>query len=452
MTQKLANKINLSEEQLLEIATDAYVYFYPLLNMEITRRQCVNVDAGIKPGFGPMNQFTHMRAYPEADFKTVVRPNFDTLYSVAWLDLNAEPQVVSVPDTLGRFYLLPLIDMWTDVFAVPGARSTGTAPHKFIVTGPSWSGDIPSGLKQIKATTPYIWIVGRTKTDGPADYAAVHALQDSFEISALSTWLDGEKSAPQAVKTDASVDMKTPPLEQVNAMSAAQYFGLAASLLKVIPPHLSDWSIISRMENIGIKCGEEFNFDSLEPAVKKALDRSTSAALQLLKSKQSIMGRVSNGWLMATDTMGVYGNHYLKRAFVTMVGLGANPPEEAIYPMCLADSDGKPLDGANKYVLQFEASDLPPVNAFWSVTMYDRDGFQAANELNRFAISSWMPLKKNADGSLDLYIQDENPGTDKESNWLPAPKGNLGVTMRLYAPRPAALNNDWNPPAIKRVN
>jgi hypothetical protein len=150
--------------------------------------------------------------------------------------------------------------------------------------------------------------------------------------------------------------------------------------------------------------------------------------------------------------MGVYGNYYLKRAIVAMVGLGANQPEDAIYPLNYADADGKALDGNNNYVLHFEKDELPPVEAFWSVTMYDRDGFQCANSIDRFAISSWMPLKTNSDGSLDLFIQNEHPGAERESNWLPAPNGPLGVTMRLYAPNRGALNGDWNPPPIRRVS
>lgn len=296
-----------------------------------------------------------------------------------------------------------------------------------------------------------MWIIGRTKTDGPSDYASVHAIQDGYQINRLSDWISGKKTPVQPVKVDPSIDMETPSLDQVNAMSPKEYFTLAVSLLKNNPPHLSDWSQISRMENIGIKPGQEFHYDKLEAGVKTALERGKTASIELIKSKTSSMGRMTNGWLMNTDTMGVYGNYYLKRAFVTMVGLGANQAEDAIYPMAVTDADGKPLNGESNYVLHFDAGKLPPTNAFWSITMYDNDGFQCANELNRFTLSSWMPLKKNSDGSLDIYIQHKNPGAEKESNWLPAPGGILGVTMRLYSPCAEVLTGDWNPPAIKRV-
>jgi hypothetical protein len=167
--------------------------------------------------------------------------------------------------------------------------------------------------------------------------------------------------------------------------------------------------------------------------------------------KVATLARVVNGWSMNTDTMGVYGNYYLKRAIVTQVGLGANLPEDAIYPLNLFDNTGKPLDGANKYVLHFDKGAAPPVNAFWSVTLYDSEGFQVANTLNRFAVSSWMPFKTNADGSLDLYFQNDSPGNDKEANWLPSPKGAFNLTMRLYSPKSDALTGKWNPPSVTKV-
>jgi hypothetical protein len=163
------------------------------------------------------------------------------------------------------------------------------------------------------------------------------------------------------------------------------------------------------------------------------------------------LARVENGWSMNTDTMGVYGNYYLKRAMVTQIGLGANLPEDAIYPLNIADETGKPLDGANTYVLHFDKATIPPVNAFWSITLYDADGYQVANGLNRFAISSWMPFKYDPDGSLDLFFQNASPGAEREANWLPAPKGPFNLTMRLYAPKGDALTGKWNPPPVMRT-
>jgi hypothetical protein len=218
----------------------------------------------------------------------------------------------------------------------------------------------------------------------------------------------------------------------------------------VNPPHLTDEPIIAQMRRIGIEPGKSFDIDKASPAVKKGLESAPEEARKLMEWKVRTLARVANYWSMNTDTMGVYGNYYLKRAVVAQVGLGANLPEDAIYPLNLGDEDGKALDGANKYTLHFEKGATPPVNAFWSVTLYDPDGFQVANVLNRFAVSSWMPFAYNPDGSLDLYFQNESPGKDKEANWLPAPKGGFNLTMRLYSPKSEALTGKWNPPPITK--
>jgi hypothetical protein len=381
--------------------------------------------------------------------RQVVRPNFDTLYSFGYADLTKEPVVVSVPDTGGRYYLLPLLDMWTDVFASPGWRTTGTQAGNFLVTPRGWSGTVPAGFTQIEAPTPYVWIIGRTKTDGPADYDAVHKIQAGYKITSLSEW--GKMPKPVEVKIDPSIDMKTPPKIQVDTMKGGSYFAYAAELLKLQPPHLTDQPIVAQMKRIGIEPGKSFDISRVDPVVRKALEAAPEAGQRLMAWKVPTIARVANYWSMNTDTMGVYGNYYLKRAIVAQLGLGANLPEDAIYPLNLGDETGKPLDGANKYTIHFDMGAAPPVNAFWSITLYDSDGFQVANGLNRFAVSSWMPFKYNTDGSLDLYFQNESPGTDKEVNWLPAPKGAFNLTMRLYAPKSDALTGRWNPPPITKV-
>jgi len=437
-------------QEAYEIGKEAYVYLYPLVMMDVTRKVMTNVEPGKKPGAGPMNEFAHVREYPPADFRDVVRPNFDTLYSIAWLDLTKEPMVMSTPDTKGRYYLLPLLDMWSDVFASPGARTSGTGAARFAIVPQGWRGKLPDGIQKIEAPTPYVWIIGRTQTNGPKDYAAVHEVQDGYRLSPLSRFGKPQKPAP--FKPDPTVDMKTPPMEQVDNMPATRFFAYAAELLKTNPPHVTDWSQIARLKRIGFEPGKSFDAEKAGPAIKGALDKARVDALTLMNAKKPTLAQVVNGWQMNTTSMGVYGIYYLKRAIVAQVGLGANQPEDAVYPFNLADSEGKPLSGANKYVLHFAKNELPPVDAFWSVTMYDGQGFQIANPINRFAIGDRDPLKYGADGSLDVYIQSENPGPDKESNWLPAPaSGAANVTMRLYAPKPEALDGRWAPPPIKRV-
>lgn len=341
-----------------------------------------------------------------------------------------------------------MLDMWSDVFAVPGKRTSGTKAAHYALLPTHWKGSLPPGVERIEAPTPYVWIIGRTQTNGKADYAAVARVQDGFTATPLSQW--GHAPKPIAFKPDPTVDMKTPPLVQVNTMPAARYFSYAAELMKLHSPHFTDWSMVARLKRIGIQPGQSFDLRKAPPAVKSALERAPAGALKLMQDKASSLVRIVNGWQMNTETMGAYGNHYLKRAIVAMVGLGANQPEDAIYPLCYGDDAGRPLDGKYDYVLHFDKDQLPPVDAFWSVTMYDAEGFQAANELDRFAIGDRDPLKYNADGSLDLYLQHESPGAAKESNWLPAPRTPLGVTMRLYAPKAEALDGRWAPPPIRR--
>nr|WP_258571080.1 DUF1254 domain-containing protein [Flavimaribacter sediminis] len=450
----------LTQDDANAIATEAYLYLYSLMTMEITREQLTNVEAGSASYGGPPNWFNNVRTYPTAEDKTVVRPNFDTLYSSAWLDLTDEPVVISVPATDGRYYLLPMLDMWTNVFASPGWRTTGTEAQTLLIAPPGWRPDLrdrlaeelklPEGTQRIDAPTPHVWVLGRIKTDGPDDYPAVNKIQDGLKISPLSKY--GQDLEAPKVTVNPDIDMKTPTKIQVDTMTGDAFFTRAAELLKTYPPHDTDQPILARMERLGIERGKSFDASGADPVVKKAIERAPKAAQELMAWKLPRLASVVNYWSMNTDTMGVYGNYYLKRAIVTQVGLGANQPQDAIYPLNIADSEGKPLEGSNNYVLHFEKPELPPANGFWSITLYDNQGYQVANSLNRFAVSSWMPFEYNTDGSLDLYFQHQSPGKDKEANWLPAPEGAFNLTMRLYAPKSEALTGKWNPPAVRKVD
>ncbi len=317
--------------------------------------------------------------------------------------------VVSVPDTHGRYYMLPMLDMWSDVFACPGKRTTGTGEGQFAVVPPGWSGWLPNGVQRIDAPTRHVWVIGRTQANGQQDYDAVHQVQAGYTITPLSQW--GQSPQPIAPWIDPTVDMKTPPMTQVNTMSGQAFFTYAAELMKINPPHLTDQPIVARMRRLGIEPGLSFDYDAADPAVRSALDRAVGDGQANIKAKIPTLAKVVNGWQMITDSMGVYGTFYLKRAIISLVGLGANLPEDAIYPINLADADGKPLDGANRYVLHFEKTEIPPAEAFWSLTLYDQQGFPTANALNRCAIGDRDPLSFNPDGSLDLLIQHESPGS-----------------------------------------
>jgi hypothetical protein len=274
-------------------------------------------------------------------------------------------------------------------------------------------------------------------------------VQDGYTVTPLSQL--GKAPQPVSVTVDPTVDMKTPPMTQVNTMAADKYFAYAAELLKVNPPHITDQPIVARMRRLGIEPGKSFDLAKADAAGKRGLERAVTDGLKAMQAKVPTVARVVNGWQMNTDTMGVYGNYYLKRAIVALVGLGANVPEDAVYPLNLGDADGKLLTGANRYLLHFAKNEIPPVGAFWSITLYDKEGFPTTNVLNRCAIGNRDELKFNSDGSVDLYFQQEAPGKDRESNWLPAPAGDFNLAMRLYAPKAEVLDGRWAPPAIKRM-
>ena len=451
MTSKHATAAARAENEAYDIGFEAYLYLYPLVIMDVTRRQATNIEAEKMPGRGPMNTFVHAPTFPPADFRDVVRPNFDTLYSNAWLDLTGEPIIVSAPDTDGRYYMLPMLDMWTDVFANPGKRSTGTKEGHFALVPPGWSGKLPDGVTRIDSPTGMVWIIGRTQTNGPDDYPAVHKVQAGYKLTKLSEW--GKKPSSVTAKNDPDVDMTTPPMIQVDKMAPADFFQYAAELMKINPPHSTDHDMVARLARIGIVPGQSFNFDEVSPPVRKALEKAAGDALKLMKEKAPTIAPVVNGWQISTDTIGVYGNSYLKRAIIAMVGLGANPPEDAVYPMSVSDGAGKPLDAADKYVLRFKKNEIPPVEAFWSLTLYDKDGFPVPNQLKRQALGDRDKMKFGPDGSLEIYLQTNSPGKDKETNWLPTPKaGRFGVVLRLYAPRREVLDGGWAPPAVQSVD
>lgn len=431
-----------SEEEARLIAREAYVYLYPLVTMDVTRKVALHSDPAVAGIGAPANTFNHIRAFPTAEMRQVVRPNFDTLYSSAWLDLRAGPVLVSHADTGERFFLLPMLDMWTDVFAAPGTRTSGNRAATFALCPPGWRGELPAHAQRIDAPTPYVWIIGRTQTNGPSDYAAVHAVQNGFTITSVSG------AAFQATPRDPNVDTATEPLVQVNSMSAPAFFAYATELLALHPPHATDWSILQRLARIGIVRGQPFDPSRTTPEI---LEEAKRASLATMKELRPTASPVVNGWRMKRDG-GVFGSAYLQRAMTAMGGLGANVPEDAMYPTTIVDGDGQPLKGEQRYVLHFERDELPPAGAFWSVTLYDMDGFQIPNALDRFAIGDRDPLRFHADGSLDLFIQHASPGAEHESNWLPTPaSGPINLTIRLYAPEPEVLDGRWNPPPIRRV-
>lgn len=433
------------------LATDAYIYGYPLVTMEMTRRVMTNVAAA-EGTRAPMGQFARARTYPNASFRDVTAPNADTLYTMAWIDVGNEPWVLSIPDMKDRYFMVPMLDGWTNVFQVPGKRTTGTAAQTYAITGPGWKGTLPSDVKEYKSPTSIVWIVGRIYCTGtPEDYAAVHAEQDQFKLLPLSFY--GKPYAPPPVAVDPSIDMKTTTREQVNRMDPVAYFTLLAQLMKADPPAAADAPELARFAKIGLVAGKDFDASKLNADFAKRIPQVAFDRIMLqIKVNKAIKNL--NGWIFDTET-GSYGTDYLNRALVTAIGLGANRPQDAVYPMSLKDAEGRDYDGVNRYVMHFPKGQLPPVRGFWSLTMYDESMFFVANPLNRYSISPRQNLKSNPDGSIDLYLQNSSPGTDKETNWLPAPAGKFKLMLRMYWPNeksPSILNGTWTIPAVRKVS
>jgi hypothetical protein len=450
-------KADAKEVEARETAIDAYMYAYPLLTMEITRRVMTNVE---KPegSKAPMGQFARLRTYPAVDDHSVTAPNADTLYTLTWLDVSKEPWILSIPDMKDRYFLLPMLDGWTNVFQVPGKRTTGTNARKYAITGPGWSGTLPAGVTEYKAPTGMVWVLGRIYCTGtPEDYKAVHALQDQVSAVPLSAY--GKPYTPEPGKVDSAIDMKAAPRDQVNAMDGATYFKLFAELLKTNPPAADDAPMVAKLAKIGIVPGQDFDASKLEPAVAKGVAAAPKPAQEKISVylKEAVVtgdAKLENGWLYFKNT-GLYGTGYRNRAMITWYGLGANRPQDAVYPTSEGPDIVKKYSGANKYVLHFNKGEMPPANAFWSITMYDKDYFFVPNPINRYTVSSRNKFKTNADGSVDLYVQHDSPGKDKEENWLPAPADVFVLMMRLYWPKekpPSILDGTWKIPEVKEAS
>jgi hypothetical protein len=432
------------------LATDAYIYGYPLVTMEMTRRVITNVaaPAGTR---APMGQIIKLRQYPNASFRDVTAPNADTLYTSAFFDVGKEPWVLSLPDMKGRYALFPMLDGWTTVFQVPGKRTTGTSAQTYAITGPGWKGTLPAGVKEYKSPTSIVWLLGRIYCTGtPEDYAEVHKLQDEVKLVPLSSY--GKPYTPPPGTVDPSQDMKTAVREQVNRMDTTAYFMLLCKLMKDNPPAAADAPQLAKFARIGIVPGQDFDASKLKADFVKRVPEIGFDRI-MLQFKINKEMKDENGWGYTTKA-GIYGTDYLMRALVTAIGLGANRPQDAVYPTSLKDAEGRKYSGSNKYVIRFPKGQLPPAQGFWSLTMYDADYFFVDNPINRYSISARQNLKSNPDGSTELYIQKDSPGKDKESNWLPAPAGDFVLMMRLYWPsekKPSIIDGSWKVPVVKKA-
>jgi hypothetical protein len=445
-------------DQAKTIAEEAYLYGYSLITTEVTRVQMTNVPAIDMKGLRmPMGQFLNVPRYPPADFRGVSAPNADTLYSMAWLDLGKEPIVFSHPNMGKRYFLFPMYSLWMPVIESPGSRTTGQKATTFLISGPGWKGKVPQGMKHIKSPTRYMVILGRVYADGTeADYKIVHALQAQCTLTPLSALGKPYTFKAPPVNPNPGFSMTDKPQEVILAMGTAGYFDLMAKLMGGnAPPPTRDARILARMAKIGIVPGKPFDIKKLDPVVQAALKDVPQTVLNKLNAEKASMGTVVNGWIV-TKGLGRYGTDYKKRALVAAFGWPANLGKDAVYPYAEADSKGQKLAGSHKYTLTFKKGRPPPVNGFWSITMYeiDKGWWFVPNALNKFTVSPRNNLQYNADGSLTLYFQNQSPGKDKEANWLPAPKGDFLPMLRMYGPKekgPSVLNGSWKPPPVVMV-
>ena len=449
MTQLSFGQSPVTPEEAFEIAKEAYIYAYPQVLVNKTGEVATNVEV---PNFptAPFNQIAHARAFPDDTFTIVVRPNADTLYSTLSFDVSKEPLLFHIPASQGRYYLMVFMDNWSEVFASIGSRTNGNGEITFAIVGPDWVGKLPDGVREYRSPTGKGLLIGRTQTNGKSDYAAVHQFQDGMKVAPLSRF-HSKEAAPKGTVSQTQ-DMSPPPT-QVDTMSGEDFFAYFTQLWAQNPPHGIDYPILDRLERIGLIAGQRFDFEKAPAHVKEAIKQAPAPALAEIKETWKISGHFSNGWRTNLTAIGTYGADYLHRAAVAYGALGANVPEDALYPTTFVDESGKRLDSGKRYILHFEKGQLPPVRAFWSLTMYDDKQLFSANELSRFAIGDRDPLLVNDDGSVDIYIQRDNPGDGKTINWLPTPKaGNFSMNMRLYWPRHEASSGQWTPPPVREVS
>lgn len=441
---------NLPSDSIVALAVQAYVYGYPMVLMDATKKTATNFEEPVpNKAFAPINQFGHFRSFPDANFKDVVKPNCDTYYSCAWLDLKPEPLVLSVPNTKGRYYLLPMLDAYTNVFASPGKRTTGTEAANFLICGPDYKGQIPNNLKEIKAPTNMVWVLGRTQCNSRQDGATlVKEIQDGYKLSPLSKW--GTAYTPEKHKVDSTLGT-TPPPVVVEKMEIDDFFAHLNQLLAENPPPAEDSLLLNRISQLGIGLGKKFDLSVFDAETQQKLKDIPALVHEKLRMALGKMGSLENGWNVTRTGIGSYGTQYEKRALIALIGLGANLNADACYPNCQIDENGEKLNGSKKYVIHFDKGQTPPAKAFWSITLYGPDELLVANPFNRFAIGDRDALKFNKDGSLDIYIQAESPGKEKESNWLPAAKEQFSLTMRLYWPSEEFLNGNWKIPPVKEL-
>lgn len=434
------------EDLAFALGVQATIWTYPLVITAATAQGLTAVDSPQSNGQAPFNQFGHVSQLVNAQNKEVVSPNADTVYSTAFLDLKQGAALVSVPEMGKRYYSLMLEDAYTNVFGYIGARATGSKAGSYLIVGPGWKGKAPAGSTVIAAPTSLVWIIGRTLVDGEKDLPNVAARQQQYTVRLLPPAID---PTPIKQRWNLQAGPSKVPVKQVDELDWKHYFTWAGQVLQDNPPPAADNVLLSQFAAVGLTTSAPFVPEKLSPATQAGLERGYAAGRQIIKAEAMKIGRSeANGWAYNLNA-GKWGQDFNLRAAIAYRSLGQNTAEEALYLNTRKDARGEALTGSKRYSMTFAKGELPPADAFWSVTMYDQTNFFVDNPINRYSIGNRTEgLKLNADGSLTLYFQHKAPDADKASNWLPAPEGDFRLSLRLYIPKAAVLTGAWLPPSV----
>jgi len=442
-----------------QIAAAAYVFGYPLVWTDVYKEHQTAVPApNATLGVAPVNQLA--RPYQvqltsgSLSAQSLPFATYDWAYAQGWLNLTKEPMVLSVPASNGRYYVIAMYDAWQNVFASLGSRTTGNESGAFALVGPGWNGTLPANVTKIQAPTNTVLIVGRAQQNGPTDLPAAAAFQDNVTVTPLSAW-GTNYTPPTTVPGNPNVNItyvRAPAtFAEVANMTPDVFYGRMATVMGANPPSSADKPVVDQMARIGIIPGTPFNWNGLNATMQNAIAEGFQDGISQVAASINA-GIVHNNSWDTTYVAGAYGTNYTLRDAVVLRGSFANLALDSLYFTSNATASGVPYSGANNYVLHFANNSTPPVNALWSLTMYDSQGYPVPNPLNRSTIAPHLGnLTYNPDGSLDIYIQHTSPGPNKESNWLPAPSGPFEIWLRLYWPQEAALNGSWVPPAVQTV-
>ena len=428
-----------------------YIYGFPLVLMDETLNGLTGTERSCQLGTD-LNTFMHVKDRPGPEFKAVVRPNVDTLYSSAMLDLSQGPMLLYMPAVRKRYVLMALLDAWSNNFAGVGSQSHGEGEGRYAIVGPDWEGDLPDGYERVDAPTNMVWVIGRTEVHDDADIPEVNRIQEQFTLTPLAgTALEtvGAYCVPDSEKT--------PPIAVVESLSGGEYFSRLGDLIERYPPPEEDAAMLKVLARIGVGPLAQKDLGDLSAAQVRRMEIGRNFGLASLNFATRLLGL--NGWgpNPALIPLGDYGQRYFIRGVVAQVGFGANRGEFAVYQNAERDAERHRLSGDAVYSMTFAADDMPPVQAFWSITVYGDDGFLRDNlaasrmGMTRYALGSNNRLLKDEQGNVTLYFSAEPPSGVPLANWLPVPEGRFQATMRLYAPEESILKNEWRvPPIVKR--